>query len=88
MKYKIKKGLAFRRIDGAVFIVDAARSEMRELNGAASVIWEGLAAGRSEAAIVSELTGEFDVDGGTARADLDAFIAELSGAGLLETAAK
>lgn len=84
MNYKINKDLAFRRVDGAVFIVDAARSELRELNGTASAVWEGLAAGRSEAAIVSGMAAEFEVDERTARADLREFVAELAAAGLLE----
>ena len=86
MRYKIRKDLAFRRVDGAVFIVDAARSELRELNGTASAAWEGLAAGRSEDAIVSDMAAEFEVDGRTARADLRDFIKELAAAGLVEVA--
>ncbi|MBI4350790.1 MAG: PqqD family protein [Elusimicrobia bacterium] len=83
MKSKIKKELAFRRIAGEVFIVDAARSELHELNGPAALIWEGLAAGRTEKAIVSAITAEFEVDERTARADLEGFIKELLKAGLL-----
>lgn len=86
MNYKIRKDLAFRRVDGVVFIVDAARSELRELNGTASAAWEGLAAGRSEDAIVAGLAAEFEVDERTARADLRDFIGELAAAGLLEAA--
>jgi len=84
MNYKIRKDLAFRRVDGAVFIVDAARSELRELNGTASAAWEGLSAGRGEAAIAAGIAEEFEVDERTARADLRSFIKELDEAGLLE----
>ncbi len=84
MNYRIKKGLAFRRVDGAVYIVDAARSELRELNGPASTVWEGLAAGRGEDGLVFDLISEFDVAEKTARTDLRDFVAELSAAGLLE----
>lgn len=86
MKYRIKRGLAFRRVDGAVFIVDAARSELRELNGTASAVWEGLAAGRGEDAIIAGLVSEFEVGEREARADLRSFIVELGEAGLLEAA--
>ena len=46
MKFKTRKDLAWRRIAGEIFIVDAAGSRMHELNGAAALVWEGLAAGR------------------------------------------
>lgn len=84
MAYKIKKGLAFRRIAGEVYIVDAARSEMRELNGTASFIWEGLAAGRPEAVIAAGLTAEFKVPEKTALADVACFVKDLAAAGLVE----
>lgn len=83
MNVKIKKDLAYRRIAGEMFIVDAARAELHELNGPAALIWEGLAAGKKEGALVSAITAEFEVDENTARADLDSFIAGLLKAGLL-----
>lgn len=83
MKTAIKKGLAYRRIAGELFIVDAASSRLHELNGPAAVIWEGLAAGKSEAAIAAAVTAEFEVDAETALADLRAFSAELKAAGLV-----
>ena len=85
MKTGIKKELAYRRIGGEVFIVDAARAELHELNGPAALIWEGLAAGRSEKNIVSSLKADFEVDEKTAGADLAAFLGELRKAGLLCT---
>lgn len=84
MAYKIKAALAYRRIAGEVYILDAARSEMRELNGTAAVIWEGLAAKKNAGAIASELAAEFDTDAATARADVAAFIEELLAARLIE----
>lgn len=84
MKLEIKKGLAFRRIGEELFIVDAAGSRLHELNGPAAVIWEGLAAGREEAAMISAVTAEFETDERTARADAKGFIAQLLSAGLVE----
>ncbi len=88
MRTTLKKGLAFRRVAGELFVVDAARSELHELNGTAAVVWEGLAAGRTEDAIVKAVTAEFDVDAASARADVRAFEAELRKAGLLVEAAQ
>lgn len=83
MKGKIKKSLAYRRIAGEVFIVDAARAEMHELNGTAALIWEGLAAGKTEKAIVSALMAEYEIEEKAARADLESFVNELEKTGLL-----
>lgn len=84
MKGKIKKSLAYRRIAGEVFIVDAAKAEMHELNGTAALIWEGLAAGKTEKAIVSALMADYEVEEKAARADLESFVNELEKTGMLE----
>jgi len=84
MNVKIKKDLAYRLIAGEVFIVDAAKAEMHELNGPASLIWEGLAAGKTEKAIVAAILAEYEIEEKTARADLESFGTELKKAGLLE----
>ena len=84
MKSKIKKDLAYRRIAGEVFIVDAAKAEMHELNGTAALIWEGLAAGKTEKAIVAAIMSEFEIEEKTARADLENFLKELGETGLLQ----
>ncbi|OIO00262.1 MAG: hypothetical protein AUJ51_10720 [Elusimicrobia bacterium CG1_02_56_21] len=79
----MKKNLAYRRIAGEVFVVDAPRSEMHELNGPAALIWEGLAAGKTKKDLVKAMTAEFEVDGETALADLEIFIKDLLESGLL-----
>ena len=80
---RIKESLAFRRVAGELFIVDAAASRLHELNGPAALIWEGLAAGKSEPRIVSDLLAEFEVSENEARSDLREFIGELSRSGLI-----
>jgi len=84
MVVKIKKGLAYRRVAGEMFIVDSAKARLHELNGQAAVIWEGLSKGRSEAAIVATMVEGFEVDEKTALADVKCFISELESAGLME----
>lgn len=88
MNFKTRKDLAWRRIAGEVFVVDASGSRMHELNGAAALVWEGLAAGRSEAAIAAALADEYDVAAAAAAADAAAFIEELLAAGLIVKAEK
>jgi len=83
---KIKQNLAYRRIAEELFIVDAAKSELHELNGPAAVIWEGIASGKSGPGIISDIVSEFEVDEKTVRADMAAFIEELLRQGLLTTA--
>ena len=80
---ELKPDLAYRRIAGEIFIVDASRAELHELNGPAALIWAGLAAGKTEKALVSAMTAEFEVDEKTARADLEGFVKELVKTGLL-----
>lgn len=80
---ELKPDLAYRRIADEIFIVDASRAELHELNGPAALIWEGLAAGKTEKALVSAMTAEFEVDEKTARADLEGFVKELVKTGLL-----
>ena len=83
MAVEIKKNLAYRRVADEMFVVDSATARLHELNGPAALIWEGLASGKSGAKIVSGIMAEFEVDGATARSDMDGFIAELLKAGLL-----
>lgn len=80
MKLKPRKDLAFRRIAGELFIVDAAGSRLHELNGTAAVVWESLAAGKDPAAA---LAAEYEVDPAAARADAEAFVKDMLAAGLL-----
>lgn len=80
----IKKGLAYRRVAGELFVVDASKAKLHELNGTAAAVWEGLAKGRSAGEIAAAVAGEFDVAPETALRDVKAFITELGAAGLLE----
>ncbi|OGR45367.1 MAG: hypothetical protein A2X35_03750 [Elusimicrobia bacterium GWA2_61_42] len=84
MPVKIKKELAFRRVGEELFVVDAAKARLHELNGSAALVWDGLAGGKSESAIAAALAEEFEVDRPTALADAKEFISELRAAGLVE----
>lgn len=87
MKMRIKRDMSSRRIDGEMFIVDASRAELHELNGPAAVIWEGLVAGKSAGWIASAIVSEFDTDTKTALADMEAFFKVLRKAGLISSEA-
>jgi hypothetical protein len=79
----IKKGLAYRRVAGELFVVDAGKARLHELNGSAAVIWEGLAKGLSLAAIAAELAAQFEVEEAAALEDAKEFKKQLLAAGLL-----
>ncbi|MDD5209539.1 MAG: PqqD family protein [Elusimicrobiales bacterium] len=85
MNLQIRKDLAYRRIAGELFIVDSAKAEMHELNGPAALIWEGLAAGKTERSLISAITAEFEVDEKTACEDLEAFLKTMQKAGLVSS---
>ncbi|MBI5744316.1 MAG: PqqD family protein [Elusimicrobia bacterium] len=84
MAFKIRKDLAYRRVGGELFVVDAAGARLHELNGTAAIIWEGLDKGLSEAELAAGLAGEFEVGEAEARADVKEFVSGLRRAGLLE----
>jgi len=81
---RIKKGLAYRRVAGELFVVDGANARLHELNGAAAVIWEGLSKGLSQSRIAAELSGQFEVEEPAALLDVQEFQRQLLAAGLLE----
>lgn len=86
MKLKIRKDLAYRRIAGEMFIVDAAGSRLHGLNATGALLWDCLAAGKDRPAAAARLAAEFQVDGETAARDAGEFIEELLKAGLLSEA--
>ena len=83
MALRIKKGLAYRKVDGQFFIVDAAHEKLHELNDVGSLIWEGLAAGKTEARISEAVCAEFEVTSEDAQNDTAAFMKTLEDKGLI-----
>ncbi len=76
-RFRRNPDAAFRVIDGQAVIVVPATQSMHTLNEVGTFIWQRCE-GRTADEIVPEITAEFDVDEPTARADLDAFFAELA----------
>jgi hypothetical protein len=54
------------------------------INRVGAFIWDLLATPRKTSELVQEVVARYEVDPGTAHADVDAFIADLSTAGLVE----
>ncbi len=86
---KIKKGFILRKV-GEQNVVVAVGSASRSFNGiirlndSGRYLWEKLQGGITEQELLQAMLNDFDIDEGTASADISAFIAKLEGAGLLE----
>jgi hypothetical protein len=73
-----------RRFDDEVVLIHLSEGKYFALDTVAATIWEALVAGKSAEEAIAVLVGEYDVDEGTARRDVERLARELLGAGLLE----
>jgi hypothetical protein len=73
----------WREIDGEVIALDGRTSTYVAANGSGAVIWRALIAGSTHEGLVDELVGTYDIDRERAAVDVDRFIDELAGHGLL-----
>ena len=81
--FKIKSKLAFRKIDGIFFIVDAEKETLHELNELGSFSWNHIVKKRNSAEIVKKISEEFEVGFVQAKKDFDDFINKLKEKGLI-----
>lgn len=86
---RIKQGFVMRDVAGqAVAIATGEASKsfhgMVKLNGTGADIWRGVEEELDEAAIADCIAAKYEVDPGRARQDVDAFIARMREAGLME----
>jgi hypothetical protein len=77
-------GLHWREIDGEIVVLEGRSSTYLTANQSGAVIWQGLAGGATREELVDRLVGAFDIERKRAAVDVDAFLAELSGKGLLQ----
>lgn len=83
-----RPGIVARRIAGETILVPTRR-RAREmalftLNEVGSFVWEQLDGARDEDALVTAVTGEFEVDQKTAAADVAAFLRDLRDGDLVQ----
>lgn len=82
-------GVVARRVAGEMVLVPTASGRASHdtrffvLNEAAERLWSLLEAPRTPAELAQHLTVEFDVDSGRARADVEAFLADMSEQGAI-----
>lgn len=91
-RYRIA-GTCVTRTIGEETILVPVRSSVVDLDSVYTLnevgieIWAGLTAGKGADEIVATLAAEFAVDPAVARADLDRFLSDLEGEGLIEVEA-
>ena len=77
-------GLSWREIDGEVVALEAERSLYLASNEAGAVLWQALAdGGASRDDLARALRDRWRIDAERAERDVDAFIAQARGHGLL-----
>ncbi len=87
---KIKNGFILRNVSDAVVVVAVGEATkdfngMITLNETGAFLWKALTDGCADKnELVGKLLGEYDVPRTLAEKDVDAFVAKLSEAGLLE----
>lgn len=84
---KLKDGFLLRQVAGQTVVLpvggDLDLNMMITLNETGAFLWEQLQAQTDEAALVSALLGEYDVDQATARDCVAAFVKKLDDNGFL-----
>jgi hypothetical protein len=76
----------WREIDSEVVAVDVDSSTYLSTNGSGALLWLELARGATREALVERLAQAYLIDTTKASADVDDFLGELRGQGLLEEA--
>jgi hypothetical protein len=73
-----------RRVDDDVVILDITSGQFFGINDVGALVWDLLEHDTTRDVLVEAVTAEFDVDSKQAGDDIDALIAQLSNAGLVE----
>ncbi|MGH8934913.1 MAG: PqqD family protein [Acidimicrobiia bacterium] len=79
-----RQGLEWLTADGEIVALDLESSNYLATNPSGALLWGALVGGATRKELVSKLVEAFGVDPEGARADVDAFVAQLSEQGLLE----
>jgi len=80
------RDLPFQRMDDEAIVINPQTREVHLLNGTAARIWELLETPLSVAELCGELGKEFEAEPAALRREVEAFVADLGGKGLLALA--
>jgi len=75
--------LHWRRIDDEVIAIDIRASTYLSANGSGALLWEALAEGATREELAELLVHAFDIDRARAITDVESFLDDLTGRGLL-----
>jgi hypothetical protein len=75
--------VAWRETGGEIVVLDVEGSVYFALNGTGAGLWRLLVAGADRASLIHSLTADGIVDHPRAEADVESFLADLDGEGLL-----
>ncbi len=81
---KIKENLAYRQIEGKIYIVDTSNSSLYCLNDTGSLIFKGIEKKLSVEKIVEKLCSEYEVEYSVAEKDVKDYIEILKNFGIVE----
>jgi Coenzyme PQQ synthesis protein D (PqqD) len=78
--------IAWNEVGESVVVLDLVSSTYFSTNASGTLLWQLLSAGANRQELVNALTERFAIEDETAERDVDAFLAELARASLLEGA--
>jgi hypothetical protein len=85
-RYRRADGLSFTELDGELVCLNLETGEYSGLQDVGQTIWEHLDQPRDVDQLVRHVVAEYDVEDDRARADIEAFLSQLSEAGFVEVA--
>lgn len=84
MTLSVRENLSSQEIDGELVILDKDNGQIHQLNSVASTIWQYIESGLDIPAISEQLTQYYEIDGATAKADLDKVLQQFKELKLLD----
>lgn len=84
--HKHSQAFSETEIDGEVVVMDLARGDFFSLTGTAAAAWRKIDGTRDRAALIADLAAEFGQAADTVAPDVDAFLEQLTAAGLIDGA--
>lgn len=82
-EYEMNPDVSQREIEGELLLLTPNDDVLYTLNGSGRLVWERIALGDGLATIIDELASVFCIPIAAARTDVEAFVAELEGKGVL-----
>lgn len=86
--HRVPQDVLAAHLEGEAVLLHMDTKNYYRLNATAARVFRGLERGLGREALVDDLCGEFEVDRGTAGAEIDRLLDDLTGRGLLAPAAE